>query len=72
MNINEALTEIESRNKPYLDAGIPQATFANTIKAIKWGTAKEGTISAFMAKMGYVKEPDNWKLKIYPHETNNN
>lgn len=63
MNITDAISEIESRGKAYLDVEkMDQGTFANTIRAIKLGYAKPSTTESFMAKFGYVKikVEENW------------
>jgi len=63
MNITDALNEIQSRSKPYLDVGMLQGTFSNTIKAIKFGFAKPKTIDDFMGKFGYIKSIEQWEKK---------
>lgn len=65
MNLEKAILEIEARIKPHLHVGMPQSTFANTIRNIKAGLAKQNTIDSFMEKFGYerVKKVDEWKKK---------
>lgn len=65
MDLNEAISEIKSRVKPYAQVGIPQSTFVNTIRNIQHGLAKQNTIDDFMAKFGYekVKTEQQWQKK---------
>ena len=63
MGIFEALEEIQSRTKPYLQVGMQQGTFSNTVKAIRYGYAKPSTVSSFMKKFGYIKTTEQWEMK---------
>lgn len=64
--LKEALAELKSRVKPYnsLNPVMYQGTFSNTIKSIEWGFAKPKTIESFLNKFGYVKDGENWVLKL--------
>lgn len=63
MDTQEALNEIKSRMKPYAQIGMPQSTFANTVRNIEVGLAKQTTIDEFMEKFGYQRKEIKWLKK---------
>ena len=63
MKLKEALEEIKSRVKPYLEVGMAQSTYSNTLRNIEAGFAKPKTVEEFMAKFGYEAERSEMWLR---------
>jgi len=63
MTLLEAIAEIKTKHKPYIGV-MHQATYCNTMKDIRLGTAKESTIERFVLKFGYEKVEGNCFLQF--------
>lgn len=63
MTLTEAIAEIKAKHKPYIGI-MQQATYCNTMKDIRLGTAKESTIERFVLKFGFKKIENDYCLPV--------
>jgi len=68
MTKQQAIQEIEKYVKPYLSIDMHQATFSQTMRAIKAGTCKPKTEIAFFSRFSiYISKEAEYSFEQFPN-----